>query len=141
MRQLEHVLVRKHTRHQGVHVSREHAGHIRDRLALTQPDLVGREIQGIAAHVAHGHIERDARAQAGLLEDHAQYLALQQRRIAPVEILLLQAYGQVEQVLYLCRREIRDSEKILHGGHLRSVYRQAQVLPRLMHHGFQVTNV
>ena len=87
--QFQNVLMLEDARHQGLYVAGKHACHIRNGFAFTEADFARRKVEGIAAHVAHGHIERDARAQAGLLEDHAQHFALEQGRVALLEVFLL----------------------------------------------------
>jgi hypothetical protein len=58
--------------HDGIDVAREHLGRVGDRLAA--PDLHVRvvERQRLAAELAHGHVEGDAGAGGGLLEDEHQ---------------------------------------------------------------------
>jgi hypothetical protein len=50
----------------------KHAGNIGDRFTLSQADFRRRKVERIPAQVAHGHIKRNSRAQAGLLEDHGE---------------------------------------------------------------------
>ena len=46
----------------------------------------------------HGHVERDARAQAGFLENHRQNFAFEQGWVAALRMFLLQSHRQVKQV-------------------------------------------
>jgi hypothetical protein len=87
-RQFEHVLVRKDARHQRLYIAGKDPGDVRDRFALAETDLIWGEIQSVAAHMPHGHVERDPGAQAGLLEDHGQDPALEQWRISFFEVFL-----------------------------------------------------
>jgi hypothetical protein len=87
--QFDNMGVLKHARHHHLDVARHDTGHIRNRFAFAEADFVGGKIKRVAAHVAHGHIERNAGAQAGLLENHAQHLAFEQGRVALRKVFLL----------------------------------------------------
>jgi hypothetical protein len=64
--------------------------------------------------MAHGHIEGNARAQAGLLEDHAQHFAFEKRRVAAGKMLFLQPDGEVKDVLDFSGGIIGHIEKVFH---------------------------
>ena len=65
--------------HDGVDVARQHARGVGDRLAAAELHLLAGEHDGLAAELAHGDVERDARAGRGLVEDHRQRLAGERR--------------------------------------------------------------
>ncbi len=64
--------------------------------------------------MAHRHVERDTCPQAGFLEDHAQHLAFEQRRIALLEIFSFELDRDVKQILSLCRGKIGYCQKMFH---------------------------
>ena len=112
--QVEHVLVAEHTGHDRVDVTAQDAGHVTDRLALAEGDLARREVQSVAAQVQHGHVERYARAQAGLLENHPQRFALQIRGISAPFPVGLERRRQIQQADQLLGSQVGQREKVLH---------------------------
>ena len=76
-------LVSEGANHDALHHALQVFGDVIHRLPLAQTDLGRREIQGMSAKLLDADVERDARAQRWLLEDHGQRLALQGAGIAP----------------------------------------------------------
>ena len=70
--QLVDVGLRERADHDRVEVAREHHRRVAHRLAAPQLELALREVQRVAAQLAHADLERDARAGGGLVEDHAR---------------------------------------------------------------------
>jgi len=75
------------------------------------------EIEGVAAQFGHGHLERDARAGGGLLENHGQRGALQQFRRAALLIGGFDAAGEFDHVEQFLFGEILGVNEVtgLHG--------------------------
>ena len=69
------IVVLEGADHDGVDVAREHARRIGDGLAAAELHLLAGQHDGLAAELAHGDVERDARARRRLVEDHRQRLA------------------------------------------------------------------
>ena len=82
LRQLLDFLVRIHARHDALHHAGEHARNIGDAFAFAQADFLRSHHDGVPAQMVHANLERDARAQRGLLKEHAQGLARQQGTVA-----------------------------------------------------------
>ncbi len=112
--QFNHMFVLENARHHRLNVAGEDAGNIRNRFAFAQTDFRRGKIERITTHMAHGHIERDTRPQAGFLENQGQHLALEQGFIPAREVLLFQADGQVENILNFCRGIIGNIEEMFH---------------------------
>ena len=112
--EFQHVGMLENARHQRLDVARKHARHVRDGLALAESDLAWGEVERVPAAMTHGHVKRDARPQAGFLEDHTQRLALENRLAAFFEIFLFKFQRQVEKILYLGGGIIGNREKVFH---------------------------
>jgi hypothetical protein len=63
--------------HDGIDIAREDARGIPDRLAPAELHVVRIEHDGLAAELAHRHVEGDARPGRRLVEDHGEELALE----------------------------------------------------------------
>ena len=74
---LDHDFVGEGANHDALHHALQVPGDVIHRLPLAEADLGGREIQRMTAKFLDADVERDARAQRRLLEDHGQRLALQ----------------------------------------------------------------
>jgi hypothetical protein len=113
-RQFGQMAVVEYARHDAVHHTRQHAGDVADRLALTETDLALAEHDRAPAEVLHADIEADARAQRRLLEDHRQNFALQDRLVAACEIFLLQAQRVIEQRAQLVGGPVFKLDEVPH---------------------------
>ena len=80
--------------------------------------------QRVAAELGHGDLEGDARAQAGLLEEHAERLAAQQRQLVG-GARRLEMRGQRQHLCEFARREIDDPQQM--------AATQAALLDKLVH--------
>ena len=68
----QHVLF-EGAQHDEVDVAREHAGRVGDGLAMAELHLAARQHHGLPAHLAHAHVEADAGACRGFLEDQRDH--------------------------------------------------------------------
>ena len=85
-RQLLHRLMIEDADHDRVDIAREHARGVGDALAAAELHFGAGEHDRLAAEFAHRHVEGDARARRGAIEDHRQRLARQRpqsRRLRP----------------------------------------------------------
>ena len=57
LRQLGQMLMIEYPRHDRIHIARQHPRHIRDAFALTQPNFIGAEVNGMAAKLKHPHFK------------------------------------------------------------------------------------
>ncbi len=76
-----HVVV-EDADHDRIDIARQHARGVGDGLAAAELHLGAGQHDGLAAELAHGDVERDARARRGLVEDHRQRLAGERRSAA-----------------------------------------------------------
>jgi hypothetical protein len=83
-------------------------GHVLHRLPLAHLDLVGGEVQRAAAEALHRHLEGDACAQRGLLEDEGQCLTAKHRSGA----VTLHAERKLDEARQLLGREVEDRREI-----------------------------
>ena len=114
LRQFDHMRVGKDARHDTVHIARENARHVGNTLTLPQPDLIRRQVERLPAKVQHPHIERNARTQRWLLENHPKRFILEDGLVAAFAPFCLQFFRRVEILLEFSRREIGNCEKIFH---------------------------
>ena len=73
--ELDHVVVVERADHDGVDIARQHARGVGDGLAAAELHLLAGQHDRFAAELAHGDIERHARARRRLVEDHRERLA------------------------------------------------------------------
>ena len=112
-RELLDVLVGEGADHDAVHVARQDARRVGDRLAAAELDVARRQEERVAAQLVGADLERDAGAGGRLHEDHRQ-------RLAGEGLLLVLAaphpLGQVEEREQLGPGEVRDREEVAVGG-------------------------
>ena len=112
-RHLLDVAVLEDARGDDVHVAAEDAREVADGLALAELDFALAEGGRVAAELGHGHLERDARAQRRLLEEHAERLPLEDRPEAPFpRQRLLLAGGDVENLQDVLERRAGDADEM-----------------------------
>ena len=75
--QLDQPVVLQRADHDRVDVAREDLRGIGDRLRTSELHLRSGEHDGLAAELAHRHVERHAGARRRLVEDHRQHLAVE----------------------------------------------------------------
>ena len=116
-REVQHVLVRKRARHHDVVEPRQHARDVARLLAAAEADVVRTEVDGVPAEQVEARLERHARAQGRLGEDHAQRLALERAEgpIAGGE-LGLDLGRAVQQVLNFGLVKVVDGDERGRGG-------------------------
>ena len=100
--------------HDDVAHARDHLRRIFHRLAAAELRVARVQVDRRAAELLHAGLERQARARAGLLEDHHQR-AVGQRPIVLVGLeLLLDAARALEQVVELVAAEVLELQKVLY---------------------------
>ena len=111
--QLEGDLVRPGPDHDAVDEAVEVARHVADALAGPEHDVMG-EVDRVTAELGHPGLERHARAQARLLEEHGQRPTRQRRqRVAPRRPeLRLQPRRRLEDPPDLSRRQVGHAQQI-----------------------------
>jgi hypothetical protein len=72
----QHVLL-EGADHDQVDVARQHAGGVGDGLAVAELHLGARQHHGLPAHLPHAHVEGDAGAGGGFLEDQRDHVVLE----------------------------------------------------------------
>ena len=77
--ELEDRVVRERAGHDAVHVAREDAGRVRDRLAAPELDVARRQELCGPPELRHARLERDAGPRGRLLEDHREDLPGERR--------------------------------------------------------------
>ena len=90
--------------HDALHHAFEVLRDVIDRFAFPEIDFGGREINGETTELLDAHVERHARAQRRLLEDHRQRFPLQ--RVAIGRRMRLHLASQNQEVENFRRREI-----------------------------------
>ena len=95
--------------HDAVHVAREHAGGIGDRLAAADLDVLAGEEEGLAAELVGADLKGDAGPGGRLGEDHGQ--GFPGEGGLPV-LLGLHPFGEVEELLDLRTAEVGDLEEV-----------------------------
>ena len=110
-------LVREGADGDPVRHARQHAGHVTHRLARARAHLLRPEVDGAPTEAVHGDLERDARAQRGLLEHEREHLPGQLR---PAPITLDRERG-VDELVELVGREVEHGAEVTgrHGWGLR----------------------
>jgi len=89
LRQLQHLFVLKSPGHDAVAHSGQNARDVFDGFAHAETHLLIAQQQPLPAEMRHCYGEAHARAQARLLEDHRQRLAIQNRIVAALGLVLL----------------------------------------------------
>ena len=111
--QVDQVLVTVDARHDDVQQTSHDPSRVLDGLVAAQLDGAGSEELGVAAHVRHGRLERDARAGGHLLEDHAERAVLQNERVGPGLDHALHGSGQLDHVEQLFLGEVVGVQEVL----------------------------
>ena len=96
-RKLGHRLVIENADHDGVDIARQHARGVGQRLAAAELHFLRGEQDRLAAELAHGDVERHARAGRGLVEHHGQRLAGKRRGHDAARALRLHGAAVVDQ--------------------------------------------
>ena len=91
-----------------------------DRLGAAELAVAGGQVHDRAAHLVHAGLEADARARAGLLEDHRQRAVDQRLVLLVVLEALLDDRGALEQVGVLLGAEVLELQVVLDAGSCRA---------------------
>ncbi len=94
--QFQHMAVIEQPGHDNVIVAAHHLGDVLDRLALADADIVGSQVQGVAAQAVEAGLERNARPGGRLGEDHRQGMAPQGNVFLPAAEPFFGQLGQLE---------------------------------------------
>src|SRR5450755_2102896 len=113
-RELGHRLVIENADHDGVDIAREHARGVGQRLAAPELHFLRGEQNRFAAKLAHGDVERDARARRRLVEDHRQRLAGKRPTDDPARPLGLHGAAVVDQGGQHWLRNVDQIEEVPH---------------------------
>jgi hypothetical protein len=113
-RELHDRLVLERTRLDHVAHPREHLGRVVERLAHAEVDLAGLEVERVAAELGHRHLEGDAGARGGLLEDHPQRAVVEQQRHSRVAVGVLEQADQPDQLLEFLAAEFLGIDEVPH---------------------------
>ena len=98
--------------HHDVDHARHHLRHVFDRLAAPELRVACVQVDRRAAELVHAGLERQARASAGLLEDHRQR-AVFERPVAPIGLELALDPGRArEQVFVLFPAEVEERQVV-----------------------------
>ena len=100
-------------RHDHIDQPREHPARVADGLMTAELDHARPEVLRVTAELAHGRLERHARAGARLLEDHAEVLVFHQRGIIPLRDGALDGQRQLNDVQQLLPGEVVGVDKVL----------------------------
>ena len=98
LRELLDVLVRERADHDAVHVARQHARRVGNRLAAAELDVARREEERVSAELKRADLERHARARARLHEDHGERFSGERLLVV---LPVAHAFGEVEQAVEL----------------------------------------
>ncbi|HRN19445.1 MAG TPA: hypothetical protein PLU66_10210 [Trueperaceae bacterium] len=101
--------------HDAVHPAVQVAGDVAHRLAHAPADVVLAEEDGVTAQLGHGDVERGARPERLLLEDHGEGLVLHERRPRPVLPGRLELYGAVDQARELVPAQVGQGQEVATG--------------------------
>mmetsp|Transcript_4411 Transcript_4411/g.13916 ORF Transcript_4411/g.13916 Transcript_4411/m.13916 type:complete len:351 (+) Transcript_4411:67-1119(+) len=115
LRKPRNLRARPDARRHGIDHAREHGARVFISLLFAQRRVAGHVRDRVAPELSHAHLQRDARAQARLLEEHEQRLLLQsvgvpQRRRLHVD-------GHVEDADDLRAAQAADLRHVAQGGH------------------------
>src|SRR6266702_1492473 len=109
-RHLLQLLVLEGADHERVEVTRQDAGGVLDRLPAPELRVLRREHDAMCAELVRAHLERDAGARGGLLEDEPERHPGERTRAALAEQLPLRAaLDELEQLL---AREVGQPEEV-----------------------------
>src|SRR5262249_54559473 len=111
-REVDDALVQEHARQDEIDPAFQVARDVARGLALAELDVARREADCGAAELDHPDLEGHAGPQAGLLEDHGERAAREERVRAPRPQIALQPRRQLEDGLDLGRLEVGDAEQI-----------------------------
>ena len=67
-----HGFVFQSTRHDHIHITRDHLGGITQRFAHTEMNFTGFQVEGVTAQLSHTNLKRDARAGGGFFKEHGK---------------------------------------------------------------------
>ena len=112
--ELEHHRVVEDADHDRVDIARQHPRRVGDGLAAAELHLLAGEHEGLAAELAHRHVEGDARAGRGLVEDHRQGLAGERPVLADLALAAvgLEGGARLEHAAKLGAGEVLEVEEI-----------------------------
>src|SRR5262245_26433234 len=118
LRELEQHVVIERADHDAVDIAREHARGVSNRLAAAELHLLAGERDRLAAELAHGDIEGDARAGRRAIEDHGQRLALERRLAGGAFALETHFHGaaRLDHAAQILRADIAEIDKMTDGG-------------------------
>ena len=105
---LLHAVMAERADHDAVEVARQHARRILDRLAAPELQVAVRQEQRLSAELVHARFERNARARRGLLENHAERLALEDMVLHARLLHGLELLGEREDLVELVERQVVD---------------------------------
>src|SRR5262249_2086913 len=111
-REVDDALVQEHAGKDEIDPALEVARDIARRFALAELDVTVYEVDGGSTQLNHADLERHARAQARLLEDHGERAAGEEGVRAARAEIGLQPRRQLEDGLDLGRLEIGDAQEI-----------------------------
>ena len=112
LRQLLDVVLLEGADHDRVEVAGQDGAGVADRLAPAQLQVVGREVEAVAAELADSDLERDTSPCGGLLEDHPQRAAGEELvRLAGL-LRFLERVGDVEHSLQLVGAPAADAREV-----------------------------
>ena len=107
-RKLLHAVMAERADHDAVEVARQHARRILDRLAAAELQIAVREEQRLPAELVHARFKRNTRARRGLLENHAERLALEDVVLHARLLHGLELLGEREDLVELVERQVVD---------------------------------
>ena len=112
--QLHQRLMRIDPRHDAVHIAAQNPRHIRNRLPLSQPHLIRRQVQAESAQLGNANLKAGPRPQRRLFKQQRDTLAGQRRRAArrAIQPAGLKLGRPAHQTPGLVRRQIGNGKKI-----------------------------
>ena len=117
--QVFHFLLGKGADHDAVQIAAQNAGGVFHGFAAADLQVVGRKEHAHAAQLVDAGLEGNTGAGGGLLEDHAQGLALQGLVVDAVLQLIFQLVGHVQQLHDLFGGTVKQLQKMVHRKTLR----------------------
>jgi hypothetical protein len=98
--------------HDSVQVAGEDAGRVLDRLAASELEVTGSEVETRPAEVRDADLEADARPRRGLLEDHPEGAPGEVVMVDPLLLAGLQPVGHVQQRREVVGRPVVHSQEV-----------------------------
>jgi hypothetical protein len=117
LRQLDDVLVRARTDRDPVHVARQDASRVADRLAADELQLVPAQHERGSAELGESDLERDPGPGRGLLEYEGDGPAVQRLRSLAAGPPRLQLHRAVEQRRQLVAGQLLTGDEVVRGRH------------------------